>query len=283
MKRYRVMSIDFDSRPSILRLEIKDAWEEEVKKLHRANKEQVIQSLIDQYGVLRNDVKLGNFLDLGDKPFSIIAYHNKFLHQIRNAFVVGAYYPALAGACTLGERILNHLVLTLREDFRVTSEYKKVYTKKSFDDWNLAIGVLESWGILLPSVVKTYKAFEKDRHQAVHFNPEVDVNDRFLALEAIRKLQTIIGEQFSAFGPQPWFITNIPGEIFIKKEFEQTPFIKRVYLPSCYPVGPYFSLEYVNNQFVVHDEYQYEDREISDDEFVTLRIKYSHKKEVKYD
>ena len=39
MKRYRVSAFDFDSRPLILAMEIKEDWEEKVKAQHRANKE----------------------------------------------------------------------------------------------------------------------------------------------------------------------------------------------------------------------------------------------------
>ncbi len=77
--------------------------------------------------------------------------------QIRRSFIIGSYYPALTGACSLGERILNHLILTFKEDYKWSLEYKKVYDKKSFDDWSLPIGILSKWGILLPAVVKKFK------------------------------------------------------------------------------------------------------------------------------
>jgi len=48
----------------------------------------------------------------------VIAYHNSFLRRVRDAFASGNYYPALTAGCALGERILNHLILDLREEFR---------------------------------------------------------------------------------------------------------------------------------------------------------------------
>src|SRR5207248_1166916 len=30
----------------------------------------------------------------------------------------------------------------------------------------------------------------------------------------------IVAKQFGALGPQPWFITGIPGEMYIKKDWE---------------------------------------------------------------
>ena len=45
-------------------------------------------------------------------------------------------------------------------------------------------------------------------------------------------------------GP-PWFIQGTHGKVFIKREWEQHPFIREVYLRQCRPVGPYFQLELI--------------------------------------
>ncbi len=271
MKRYRILSFDIDSRPALLNVEIQDLWEEQVKQLHRENQERMRQELVAAYGSEWIDIKIQNLIELGSAPVSIIAYHNKFLHQTRSAFTIGAYYPALLSACALGERILNHLLL--RDDFSYTPEYQKVRDKKSFSNWTLAIDTLETWGVLLPTTVGEFRKLEKARHRAVHFNPETDNNDRPLALEAIRLLQEIVNQQFCAFGLRPWFITDVLGECYIKKNAEQIPFIQKIYLSQCCLVGPYHALDFDKSRFafIVHDDYQYDDREISDEEFVDLR------------
>ncbi|KPV54310.1 hypothetical protein SE17_04540 [Kouleothrix aurantiaca] len=274
MKRYRVFGVDFDSRPYILSMEIKDEWEETVKEGHRHNKEQQRQALLEEFGEYYAEQKKQNFIDLGSKPFSIIAFHNKFLEQVRNAFVVGSYYPALTGACALGERILNHLVLLLRDDFRNTPEYKRIHNKSSFDDWNKAIEILESWGVLLPEAATAYRHLRDIRNQTIHFKPEVDHNERQLALGAIHTLNTVINKQFGALGRQPWFIPDILGASFIKKEAEQWPFVKKVYLPNSYLVGPQYRMEFDAGRWLIHDV-EYENREISDDEFREL-LKVQH-------
>ena len=273
MKRYRVLSFDFDTRVHMLTQEIPDAWEDQVKKQHRQNREAIEKSLVGFYGQEAQEAKRQNFIDLGDKPLSILAFHNRFFEQIRTAFVMGAYYPALTAACALGERVLNHLILILRDDYRHTPEYKKVSRKDSFDNWDILIDALESWDILLPDVTKQFRRLRDMRHKAVHFRPEVDSNDRALALEAIQCLREIIRNQFSAFGSQPWFITNIPGEIYIKKDWESKPFIKKIYLPNCLAVGPKHKIEALIPQVVVNDNFQYEQREITDEEFSVLRKK----------
>jgi oligoendopeptidase F len=91
MKRYRILLFDFDTRVYILTQEIRDEWEDNVKKQHRENKEAVGQSLIGSYGSQAQEAKRQNFIDLCDKPLSILAFHNRFFEQIRTAFVMGAY------------------------------------------------------------------------------------------------------------------------------------------------------------------------------------------------
>lgn len=270
MKRHRILNIDFDARANLLNWEIKDSWEPEIKEMHVKNKALITSELIRDYGEGSADAKIKNFTDLGAAPFSVLAYHNTFFRQIRNAFVVGGYYPALTGACSLGERILNHLLIAHRDFFKASAEYKKVYRKESFDQWDLPITTLTSWGVLLPEAETAFRELKDIRNRSIHFNTETDHNDRPLALTAIQTLHRIIDGQFGANGPLPWFIPESQGTSFLKKEFESNPFIKTVYIPNCVLVGPYHKLEHSSNGWLVHDNYDYGNREISDEEFVQL-------------
>ncbi|PKO93523.1 MAG: hypothetical protein CVU15_03050 [Betaproteobacteria bacterium HGW-Betaproteobacteria-1] len=273
MKRYRILPFfDFDTRVHTLVDPIDEKWEERIKAQHYKNRENTILRLKAEFGELHFEVKVQNFIDLEAKPISVIAFHNEFFAQVRTAFVMGAYYPALTGACALGERILNHLILSLRENYRSTPEYKAVYRKDSFDDWSLAINTLQAWDVLLPQAVQDFRALMQQRHKAIHFSPETDHNARELALEAIKSLQAIIGEQFSGWGPQPWFITTIPGEIYIKKEWETRPFIAKVYLPNASFVGYKHRIEAIRPQVhIVDPDHNTDTPEVSDDEFSNLR------------
>jgi len=270
MKRFRIFGFDFDTRVHSLTLEVQNHWEERVKELHRRNRDQTERGLVCEFGEASAEQKRQNFIDLGPKPLSILAFHNRFFNQIRVSFVMGAYYPALTASCALGERILNYLILILRDEFKASPQYKRVYNKDSFDNWDTAIDTLEAWDVLLPAVVIEFRKLRDARNQAIHFRPEVDMNDRTLALGAITSLGSILGNQFCAFGPQPWFITGIPGEIYIKKDWESRPFIRKVYLPNCLAVGPRHKVESVM-PWVVKDDYQYEEREVTDEEFCSLR------------
>jgi len=276
--RYRILAIqDFDSRALNLSEPIKEEWEDKVKELHRKNRTNVIQQLISEFGETNKDYKIKNFIALGPKSPSIIAFHNRFFAQVRTAFVMGAFYPALTGACALGERILNHLILVLREEFKATPEYKHVYRKDSFDDWALAIDTLAAWEVLLPNVIDDFRSLMRKRHEALHFRPETDRNDSPLALNAIKCLQKIIEDQFSGFGSQPWFVTSIPGEIYIKKDWEARPFIKKVYLPNGCLVGPRNRVEELMPKLRIVDTDDYDNVEISDEDFARLRLEFNEK------
>ncbi|WP_080962057.1 hypothetical protein [Chromobacterium subtsugae] len=269
MKRYRIFSFDFDTR--VHRLEpAHDGWDENAKELHIEGQKKVIEGLKLQFGEWGLQSKVENFIALKSKPFSVSAFHNKFLDQIRNSYVIGSYYPALTGACALGERILNHLLIRLRDYHKATPEYKKIYRKDSFDYWPLAIDTLEAWEELLPEAANQFRYLNEKRNRALHFNPEIDHDDKTLALEAIHLLQDIVTTQFSSFGTQPWYFC-VPGEMYIKKEWEEKPFVKCVLIPNALLVGPKHQVESIIPSIVVNDQFEYETREIKDEEFIHLR------------
>ncbi len=270
MKRYRILSFDFDSR-SIMLNKIEEHWEEKVKEQHIQNQNNIIKGLKIEFGEFNFQTKLDNFIELQQKPFSISAFHNKFLQQIRTAYVMESYYPALISSCSLGERILNHLILLLRDYYKETKEYKKIFRKSSFDNWKLTIDTLESWNILLPQAVKKFRELHEKRNFAVHFNPETDDNDKEMALDAIHLIQDIISIQFSAFGSEKPWILFIPGEVYIKKEWEENPFVKNIFLPNSLLVGPSHKIEELVPKIVVNDNFKYEERTVTDEEFSKLR------------
>lgn len=298
MKRYLVFAVSFDTRSMVLAQEVKDDWEETIRNQWIENKQKIVDGLALQYGSWGVDTKIANFRELGREPFSVVSFHNTFLRQCRGAFVAGNYYPALTGACALGERILNHLVLKLRDHYKDTPSYKRVYSKKSFDNWNMAIDVLEEWQAFISEevfkdwqtfvisktrqsieetdlhtssgVADLFRALYRLRNDSLHFRIDLDVETRGPALRAIQLLQDIVAAQFGVEGPLPWFIPGARGEHFIKKECENTPFIREFYLPACAFVGPNYQIEIDANTWRVNDPGPYEEEEISDEEFVAL-------------
>jgi len=272
MKRYMVLRHHFDTRALLLAMEIREDWEPRVREQHATNKAQVRAGLIEQYGGSDAEVKLQNFVEIGTIPFSVLAFHNRFLEQARDAFVVGAYYPCLVGCCALGERVLNHLVLALRHYYTGTEYYRRVSRKASFDNWKTAIDVLDGWGVLLPDTTSAFRELRGIRNRAVHFNPETDQNDRAMALSAFQTLSSIVTRQFGVLGGQPWYISGVLGASFVKKACESEPFVKEVILPNCQLVGyqPRLELNEETGTWTAIDVGEYEDKELTDEEFRDL-------------
>jgi hypothetical protein len=271
MKRYRVIVLDFDSRALTLE-PIQEHWEEQVKELHRQNQARTIARLQAEFGEVGFENKLENFKALGAKPFSVVAFHNRFLAQSRHAFVTGQYYPALTGVCALGERILNHLIIGLRDSYRSHPLYKKVYRKESFDYWPFAIDVLSEWGVLTPEAGASFRLLNEKRNNALHFNLTTELNDCQLALEAIQNLEEVVTHQFSGFGTLPWLLPS-PGECFIRKDHELSPFVQLVYLPNCVRLG-YKHIVTRAFPWEFHDPDDYPEHELSDEEYLRLRQEF---------
>jgi hypothetical protein len=271
MKRYRILNFDFDARANSLELDIQPTWDDAVKSSWEAAKASIREGLLREFGVAFGEDKIANFVALGPKPLSVLAFHNRFAQEVRTSFVVGGYYPALTAASSLGERILNHLILLLRDEYRGTPEYKTVYRKESFDNWEIPISTLEAWGVLLPEAAGAFRELSAVRNRAIHFHPDTDLNAKDMALEAIRILDRAITAQFSMMGLQPWFIPNTPGESFIKLEWEAHPFIKHVYLPNCLRVGPDHRITQMIPVVTVIDRDDYEEEAVSDEEFMRCR------------
>ena len=267
-RRHLSYTMDFDTRAYFLE-EPGEGWTEEARHLHAQNRERVKAGLAREFGEEQLDKKIENFVALGVNTFSILAYHNDFFDQARRAFVMGAYYPALVGACALGERILNHLVLDLRDFYKSTPEYKRVYRKRSFDNWQLQIDTLAAWGVLLPNAVSEFQSLMKLRNDSIHFNPSTYVTLRDVALSAIHHMRKIIEEQFTAFDNRPWFIEGTKGHIFIKRDWEENPFIKTYYLATCPFLGPYFAISFQHG-LIFYDHADYGDGDWTDEEFAAL-------------
>ena len=269
MLRYRVLPPDFDSTPGFLAEQpptdraAATKWQED--------RAQILKGLGSRYGEWQFESKIQNLIDLGPKPMSVAGFHNRFLEEVRVAFVVGAYYPAVTAACALGERMLNHLVRRLRQFYRGTPAYGKVAKKDSFDNWRIPLNALAEWRVLVPGVLEMFSRLEAMRHNAIHFREELDVDPRPAALDAIHQLQEIIVRQFGVTSGQPWLFYDVPGEFYVRKRAEVQPFVRLIYLPDAFLVGPEHRLEYDGQWFRPIDHGRYRRQQITDREWVGLR------------
>jgi hypothetical protein len=266
MKRYLVYPLQFDTRVRALD-EIEERWDPKVKDLHVQNREKLIASLKWELGENDFEAKLRNFKNLGSSPFSIVAHHNALFHQARYAFIHGFYYPALTASSALGERILNHLFLDLRQNFPRSTHDRKSHTRHSIDNWSKAIEVLDEWGIFQPPEVRgAFDELMELRHRSLHFNASTVTSLREDALKALGCLATIIEKKF---GFQ--FTRTIPGSkgaFFLRKDAETDPFIRHYYLRQCPYVSPYYMMKAINGVWLVFDHEVDPNVDISDEEFV---------------
>jgi len=265
-RRHLSYTLDFDTRAMLFEQEPGDDWSEEQVRRHNESRERMRQGLAAQFGEQALERKVADFVAIKSKPFSILAYHNQFFEQVRAAFVLGAYYPALVGACALGERILNHLILDLRSAYSGTPDFKRVHRKDSFDDWRVPIDTLEAWEVLVSEAASEFRSLMVLRHRSIHFNISTYATLREDALAAILHLREIIEAQFGAFGLKPWLIRGTAGLMFICKDWEDRPFIRAYHARSCPFVGPYVGIGFEGG-LQYFDHHDYGDGDWSDEEF----------------
>ncbi len=264
---------DFDTRATVLAIQIKPEWADEVRSLWTNTHAKIERELKVEFGEYNFEGKLRNFMELGAAPISIVSHHNKLYHEARSAFVHGFYYPALVAACALGERMLNHMILDLREEYSSTAEYRKVKNKSAIHKWQIAMECLEAWGIIEPIVRQEFEALRKRRQRSLHFDDKLYSSLRDEALGAIKNLQSIISSQFDAHGPNRWFIPNSKGgHTFLRKSAEDHPFVRQYYLGQCPKVGYLFAMNH--NEAAGGDRWLYFDYEtyphgpLTDEEFI---------------
>jgi len=229
----------------------------------------IADHVASRYGNIGIEEKLERYLSFRPPPFRIITQYHDLLQEIEDSYVYGLYYPTLTSSCCLGERIFNILIIRLRDYYKTTKHYKHVYQKDSFDDWDKSIEILCDWKVITSADVKTkYKKLAKIRHNVIHFNRLEDIETK--ALDALTIIYGIT-TYFFAIGHRKDIYFWCPGEVYVKKEVERNPFVKEMILPHCFLVGYRHRIEPVNNQLVIRDSNSYEEKEISDDEFVKLR------------
>ncbi|MGH3569041.1 MAG: hypothetical protein ACRDRH_24065 [Pseudonocardia sp.] len=254
-RRYLPISLSFDTRAYILGTDIEERWDEQVKAQWRQNKQSMSEHLIHQYGADGFDRKITDFVDLDKAPWTVIAPHVPILNDIRRSFIAGAHYSALLGAAGLGERILNDLVLQLRDAFAGHPATKRIAKKKSFDNWPVMAETLKDWGILDAGVTSACIKFAELRNSVVHFRPDKNIHVRSAALQAMGHLSQLIEHVFAPMGRPPRFIAGTTGHSFLSLDAESHPLIQLYFIPNSVLVSPDF--EFRDSLTSIYDEQDY--------------------------
>jgi len=243
----------------------------EARAMWERHKAQVRAELVAELGALRAEQKLDNYRAMGPAPWSVVFEHSALLAQIRSSFAHGDFYPALVGACALGERLLHQLVLALRVDhLNHSATTKRVRNGNLPNKWGSLITVLSGWGVLDDEVAGLYRDLEQLRHAAVHFDPTLRADGRESALGALLALQRIVERVFEPHGGPPRYIADTPGASYLSLQAEQEPLVRRIFVPNCVLVSPDHRMEpddSILGEWRVYDNSDYPSDPLTDGQF----------------
>lgn len=276
-RRYMPHAIMFNTQALTLTEEINPEWAPAIVAQHEENRRQARMSVIHEFGNADHERKIQDYGELGRAPWTVLDQHNVFLAQVRDSFTLGAYYPALVGACALGERLLNELVILLRDSYTSHPAAVPVKTQKTFTDWVPCIKALFEWGVLDDSVASKLYEMRKLRNRSVHYGKHLAGSDaRDDAIRAVHLVQEIVEDLFAPHGGPPRFIAGVSGHSFLALEAEDQPFIREFILPASLLVSPNFVMEFnrATGWFDVFDDDAYHDEfpTLSDAEFADHRM-----------
>lgn len=224
---HRVLGYAFDATVNNLKPDIPDAHKQEIKK-HLENK----------WWANDFDKKIERFIKLDLSFIGVPDEYYHLLQPIISSYCCGYFYPAMTSAWALWERILNRLLIKLREYYKKSKHYKKIYNKRSFDKWEYPIEVLKDWWVISDEVAKLFLKLKKYRNDSIHYNEGYDFENNSHA--AIKILAQIIDSQFNYMSRKDLFwVFDIPGEIWLKTDVVEMPFVKEFILPHCSLLWPY--------------------------------------------
>ena len=256
MKRYRFTGFFIDGTRNILRK-------------YPAGNEKIKRWIASEFGESNFNSKLERYLAFDPPNIFVLVEYYDLLLQIAYSYVSGYFYPALTGACCLGERIFNMLIINLRDFYKDTNGYKKIYSKDSIQDWNLSIDVLTEWNIIDSDLEKDYRKLGDIRNDSIHLKEMSNIPER--AIEALRCIMKITER---LFGLRQDIFFMVSGEPYIRKNKENEPIVKKFLIPNCILVGHKHIIEEEFGESVIKDTNQYEDGEVTDSEFSELRQKW---------
>ena len=258
VRRYRWTSFRLDIRPDLSNPALKQVRLDEERPGIEA-----------RHGVVGIDHKVARWASIQPPDISSVTRYDSLLQEVYSSYVHGDSYPALVGAVCLGERILNHLVLELRDSFSDRSNYKKLKTLDYIRDWKKATNALLKCDVIDPVLAAKFTDLEELRHPSVHFRNEMSARDQ----QARAALQLVFDITDVLFGRRHERFFWCPGEIYVRADWENDPLTKTFVLEGCQLVGPFYRIEAsADGQLVIRDDYAYPDRiSVTDDEFRQIR------------
>ena len=224
----------FDFTPNMLKRD------EDDQSIHEGMKGR----LIEQHGKESIDDKYLRWKEVSRANMWVLEEFNQFLDEITKAYVQGYYYLSITGACCLTERVLNRLVVKLKKHHKASPRYKLFYDREQqIQNWGLLIDALEEWGVLNDEQVSICKKLHKYRNDTVHYIP--DYNFKNAAPIVIKLATRLIDSLFSVLDRgDTYHIFTVPGEIWVKEEKLNDPFVQEFILPCCSMGGAVSQFDY---------------------------------------
>jgi hypothetical protein len=223
--------------------------------------------LIGELGESNFDEKFKRWLEIEYPPLGLIDEYPEKIREIITAYSAGYFYAATTATGCLGERVLNRLVLKTRKHFTHTKQYKGIYSKNSFDDWSKMINLLQEWQVIPETTAGIFRELMPYRHEAIHYNEEYDFEKNVHT--AINLLIKGITEIFGVINRTDLFwVFNVPGEVWVKSEKENDPFVREFVLPHCYRAHAIHEIDFESKRIIENNPKL---GKLSDEEFISLR------------
>ena len=150
------------------------------------------------------------------------------LNEIRDSYISGHLYAALTASCCLGERILNTLVIRLRDHYKKSRRYKWATKYDSFTDWKQCIDTLLGWKVFSEENGNDFRKLLNIRHESVHFDNLLDVEAK--SIEAANLIMKITDD---LFGVNELNFFSATGISYVRKHREREPVVREFILPNC--------------------------------------------------
>lgn len=255
-RRYRLVNFYVDTRRNLY----STTKSEEVIALQT-------EELKAELGLRDFDKKLDRWKKVDYPPLGLIDEYPSKITQIINTYCAGYFYPAVTSACCLAERVLNRLVLKSRDHFKSNREYKRIYRKDSFDDWEQMLSLISDWKLVPERAVELLRGLIPIRHQSIHYNEEYDFEA--IAPLVINELIAAITEIFGVINRKDiYLVFDIPGEVWVRFDAEKLPFVKEFVLPHCYYAHAVHDFDFTTGDI---NERLGKTGTLTDEEFVKLR------------
>jgi hypothetical protein len=235
------------------------------------DKQPLKNHLILQHGEESIDDKYLRWEEVNRASMWVIDEFNQFLDEISQAYVQGYYYLSITGACCLTERILNRLVLKLKKHYKTSPKYKLFHNREQqIQNWNLLIETLADWSVLNDEQIQICKELHRYRNESVHYIPNYNFQE--VAPTVIKLATRFIDSLFSVLERNDIYnIFTIPGEIWVKEEKMNDPFVQEFVLSCCSMGGAISQFEYEKNEYLEDGAIV---GDLSEKEFIRVRTDY---------